>query len=354
MSTHQAIRIGVIGAGANTRAKHIPGFQAIPGVSVVAVCNRSRESSAAVAKEFSIPKVTDNWHEIVESPDIDAICIGTWPNQHGKMATAALRAGKHVLTEARMARNLAEAEMMHGEALSRPNLVAQIVPAPMSLAFDATVIDLLQGGTLGSVREVVLTATNDTLADSTLPLTWRQDFSLSGKNTLMMGIYYEMAMRWLERGVSSVMADAAIFTKERKDREGVPQQTTVPESVTVLGTYAASSGPLFGESARLVAHFSGVERSGPRAEIRLNGSKAGLRLDLVKNELWLTQGREPEKLVQIAPEKRGAWRVEADFIDSIREGMPVRLTDFATGVEYMRFTEAVWQSWNSNGQRVAL
>lgn len=354
MSNPQAIRIGVIGAGTNTRVKHIPGFQAIPGVSVVAVCNRTKESGAAVAKEFGIPTVTDDWREVIESPDIDAVCIGTWPNMHGKLATAALRAGKHVLTEARMARNLAEAEMMQGEALARPTLVAQIVPAPMSLAFDATVIDLLHHGALGVLREVLLTATNDALADVTLPLTWRQDYSLSGKNTLMMGIYYEMVMRWLARGVSSVLADAAIFTRERKDREGVPQQTTVPESITILGSYAASSVPTLGDGARFVAHFSGVERSGVRSEIRLNGSKAGLRLDLAKNELWLTGEREAEKLVQIAPEKRGVWRVEADFIESIRDGNPVRLTDFSTGVEYMRFTEAVWQSWNSGSQRITL
>ncbi len=348
------IRIGVIGAGGNTRAKHIPGFQAIPGVKVTAVCNRTHASGEAVAKEFGIATVTDNWRDIVESPEIDAVCIGTWPNLHGKLATAALSAGKHVLTEARMARNLAEAEMMHGESLLRPTLVAQIVPAPMSLPFDATIIDLLQSGALGELREVLLIATSDSLADSALPLSWRQDFSLSGKNTLYLGIYYEMVMRWLGRGVSSVIADAAIFSKERKDRDGGAQSTTIPESVTVLGDYVAASGTSVADGAKFVAHFSGVERSAPRSEIRLHGREAGLRLDLARNELWITRGRDAEKIVEIAPEKRGSWRVEADFIDSIREGKPVRLTDFATGVEYMRFTEAVWESWNANGQRVTL
>ena len=350
----QLIRIGVIGAGGNTRAKHIPGFQAIPGVAVTAVCNRTRASGELVAKEFGIPTVTEDWRAIIESPDIDAVCIGTWPNLHGKLAIAALRAGKHVLTEARMARNLAEAEMMHGETLLRPNLVAQIVPAPMSLPFDSTIIDLLQSGSLGTLREIVLTGTSDSLAESTQPLSWRQDFSLSGKNTLYLGIYYEMVMRWLRRGVSSIMADAAIFTKERKDHDGVSQQTTIPESITVLGNYAGTSGNGLTDGARFVAHFSGVERTVLRNDIRLNGSKAGLRLDLARNELWLTPERAEEKLVEIKPEKRGRWRVEADFIDSIREGKPVHLTDFATGVEYMRLTEAVWESWNSGGQRVNL
>ena len=340
------LRIGIIGAGTNTRAKHIPEFKKLPGVEVTVVCNRTIESGKKVAKEFGLPFVTTSAKDIIESPDIDAVCIGTWPNMHAKLAVAALRAGKHVLTEARMARSLAEAEMMLEESNQRPNLVAQIVPAPMSLPFDTTVIELLKRGTLGTLREVFLTATTEGLADSALPLSWRQDLTLNGKNTLYLGIYYEMALRWLGFGVASVMADAAIFTKERKDEEGVPEPTTIPESLSVLGSYA--------DGARLIAHFSGVERSGARAEIRLNGSKAGLRLDLAKNELWLTRAGELEKLVEIAPEKRGAWRVEADFVDSIREGRPVRLTDFATGVKYMQFTEAVWDSWHTGGRRVTL
>ncbi|MBL9214920.1 MAG: Gfo/Idh/MocA family oxidoreductase [Opitutaceae bacterium] len=342
----KTVRIGLIGAGGNTRYRHIPGFKAVPGVELVAVCNRTPASGEKVAREFGIGRVAESWRAIVEAPDIDAVCIGTWPNLHGKLAVAALRAGKHVLTEARMARNLAEAEMMLAESKLHPNLVAQIVPAPMSLPFDATVADLLAGGELGTLREVHLTATTDGVADSAQPLSWRQDLTLSGKNTLHLGIYYEMILRWLGRGVTSLVADAAIFTKERRDEDGVPQTTTIPESLTVLGAYA--------DGARLVAHFSGVERAAPRSEIRLNGSKAGLRLDLAKGELGLTAAGQPEKLVSIAPEKRGAWRVEADFIDSIREGKPVTLTDFATGVRYMQFTEAVWESWNAGGARVTI
>ena len=340
------VRVGVIGAGANTRTRHIPGFQTIAGVEVVAICNRTKASGERVAKEFGIPRVAENWREIIASPEIDAICIGTWPNLHGKLTIAALRAGKHVLTEARMARNLAEAELMLAEAKAHPDLVAQIVPAPLSLPFDATIADLLQTNRLGDIREVFLTATTGGLANSTLPLSWRQDLTLNGKNTLYLGIYYEMALRWLGRGVTALVADAAIFTKERKNEEEVPQPTTIPESVTVLGNYA--------DGARLVAHFSGVETTAPRAEIRLNGSDAGLRLDLAKGELWLARRGEMEKPVTVAPEKRGEWRVEADFIDSIREGTPVRLTNFSTGVDYMRFTEAVWESWSNDRRRVTL
>jgi len=340
------VRIGIVGAGANTRSRHIPGFKAIPGVELVAVSNRTRASAEKVAAEFGIGRVAETWREIVEAPDIDAVCIGTWPNLHGRVTTAALRAGKHVLTEARMARNLAEAEAMYAEAQAHPQLVAQIVPAPMSLPFDAAISGLLRDGTLGELREVCVTCTNAAAADAGAPMSWRQDFALSGKNTMFLGIYYEMVLRWIGVEPVSVVADAGVFTRERKDGDGAAQSVLIPDSLGVFGVYPSG--------ARLVAHFSGLEPSQPRNEIRLNGSRAGLRLDLVRNELWLARLGGTEQPVEIAPEQRGAWRVEADFIASVRDGAPVRLTDFATGVKYMRFTEAVWESWNAGGARVTL
>ena len=59
------IKVGIIGAGNNTRVRHIPGLQAIDGVEIVSVCNRSRESSQRVADQFNIPKVYDDWRELV-------------------------------------------------------------------------------------------------------------------------------------------------------------------------------------------------------------------------------------------------------------------------------------------------
>ena len=51
------LRVGVIGAGGNTRAQHIPKLQQIQGVSIDVVSNRTVQSAQAVAKQFGIPKV---------------------------------------------------------------------------------------------------------------------------------------------------------------------------------------------------------------------------------------------------------------------------------------------------------
>ncbi len=47
------IRIGIIGAGANTRLRHIPGLRAIDGVEIVGVVNRTPQSTARVRRSLT-------------------------------------------------------------------------------------------------------------------------------------------------------------------------------------------------------------------------------------------------------------------------------------------------------------
>ncbi|MDR0902105.1 MAG: Gfo/Idh/MocA family oxidoreductase [Opitutaceae bacterium] len=338
------LRIGLIGAGANTRLRHIPGFRALPGVELAAVANRSRESSGRAAAEFGIPRVAGDWREIIAAPGIDAVCIGAWPWLHAEASIAALRAGKHVLTEARMARDAGEAAAMLGalrEARkTHPGIVAQIVPAPMTLAFDTTIRRLLDGGAIGALREITITHTNAAQSDASAPLTWRQDIEKSGHNIMTLGIHYEALLRWLDDDADVVAADGAVFTPARAGGDGRPHRVQIPESLTVLARFPRTG-------ARLVIHLSGVETTRPRNEIRLNGSAGGLRLDLDGGTLHHERAGGGSQPVAIPAADRGEWRVERDFINSIREGAPARLTDFETGLRYMRFTDAVWEAWGN-------
>src|SRR5688572_15746365 len=76
------IRIGLIGAGANTRSRHIPGLREVEQVEILGVCNRRPESTEAVAREFNIQRRYGHWEEVIADPDLDAVVIGTWPYLH--------------------------------------------------------------------------------------------------------------------------------------------------------------------------------------------------------------------------------------------------------------------------------
>lgn len=336
------LRIGIVGAGANTRLRHIPGFQAIPGVSVGVVCNRSESSSRAVADLFGIPRIARRWEDVVADPEIDAVCIGTWPYLHAPISIAALEAGKHVLTEARMAMNAEEGEAMLAAALNRPDLVAQVVPAPFTLKWDATIAKLLSDGALGELREIFFCKAFAASANAESPLDWRMNRAFSGNNTMYLGIYYETVRRWLGSDPERVWASGAVFTKRRRNKEtGALEDAFVPETIDVLAEY---DGGL-----RLSGRMSGLQCGAGDDFFALCGSKAALRLDIAKGQLTLAPLGAPERVVEPEPEDIGGWRVEADFVESIREGKPPRLTSFEDGLAYMRFTDAAIRSSEAGG-----
>ncbi|MDE0770025.1 MAG: Gfo/Idh/MocA family oxidoreductase [Opitutaceae bacterium] len=342
MSSSEKIRVGVIGAGTNTKLKHIPGLLAIDGVSVDVVCNRSEESSQKAADAFGIPRIASEWKAVVADESIDAICIGTWPYLHAEISIAALRAGKHVLTEARMAMNAVEGQAMIDASRERPELVAQIVPAPFTLKWDATIKAVLDSGDLGDLREIRSIKTLPMNVDSSAPLSWRQNIEYSGNNAMMLGIYYEVVQRWIQRQPSRVWAYGRVFSENRFDPETSTDQTVrIPESLTYTAVYD--------DGLHLTGLMTGIELGNGRDEYAISGSKGTLRLDLQTGTLYQTLIGETETILEPKPESIGSWNVEADFIDSIRSGSPVTLTSFADGLAYMKFTDAVKASFDADG-----
>jgi predicted dehydrogenase len=334
----QRVRIGLVGAGKNTRERHVPGFRSLSDVEIVAVVNSTPESTARAAKELGIAKTYASWHDLVADPLIDAVCIGTWPNLHCEITCAALSAGKHVLTEARMARNAEEAHRMAQAAHEYPHLVKQIVPSPFGLVQNDHVLELIRDGFLGDIREVVVIGATDAFANPDAPLHWRQDATLSGYNVLSLGILHETALRWAPPPIS-VFAQSQTFVRSRPTADGTGQaDVTVPDSVQILTDLENGGRGLY--------HLSGVCRFGPGNQIHLYGSEGTLRYEITPVERLLT-GRVGEKQLlefEVPAAKRGGWRVEAEFIGAIRGYEKVRFTDFATGVKYMEFTEAVARS----------
>ena len=329
------IGIGFVGAGTNTRMRHLPGFAEIPGVKLITVANRSEASGQAVAEAFGIGEVAGSWEEVVEHPEVDAVCIGTWPYLHAEATVAAFSAGKHVLTEARMAADLAEARVMLAASREHPELVAQIVPSPFTLDLDKAVMRLLAEGAVGELREIFIEHAHSGLVDPEAPLGWRQDRRYSGKNMLTMGIYEEVVERWFPEPISVLGAVGRTWVTERVHWErGEPTRVELPDSLHIHAQ--------LGKAVVLNYHFSGVETGPERNQIRLNGSTGALRLDIGAKVLYRAGRDGAEKEVEVPPEERRGWRVEADFIESIREGKPVELTSFEAGVRYMAFTEAVF------------
>jgi predicted dehydrogenase len=349
--TERKIRVGVVGAGGNTRKHHIPKLQAQRGVEVVAVANRSRESGRRVAKEFGIPRVAEHWQAIIEDPDLDAVCIGTWPYLHAPVTIAALEAGKHVLCEARMALNSAEAQAMLECSREHPAQVAQIVPAPHTLAVDRTLIDLISEGYVGDLIQVdarINAGSGFPQWDSSAH--WRHDRELSGNNIMTMGIWYEAMMRWVGPA-ATVSATGQCVVRHRKDASGRRVTMSIPDHVDASGALE--------QGGQMRICVSGVIGHAEPAEVLIYGTEGTIRLgggDVADSGLGLYGGtRRARKLapIRVPAKKIGGWRVEEEFVNAIRGKEAVTHTDLATGVRYMEWTDAVTRSLRT-GETVAL
>lgn len=108
----QEIKVGIIGSGSIATHKHLPGHQAVEGVSVIAVCDIDLQQARALAAEYEIEHVFDNHQELLAMREIDAVSVCTPNNFHREPTIAALTVAKHVICEKPIAGNAVDAQSM--------------------------------------------------------------------------------------------------------------------------------------------------------------------------------------------------------------------------------------------------
>ncbi|THD66235.1 MAG: Gfo/Idh/MocA family oxidoreductase [Bradyrhizobium sp.] len=84
-------------------------FAETEGCRVVAIVDPAAEALARAARHHPMTRLTANWREALADRRVDAVAIATPAATHYEIASAALRAGRHVLIEKPMADNLANA-----------------------------------------------------------------------------------------------------------------------------------------------------------------------------------------------------------------------------------------------------
>lgn len=126
----KTINIGVVGLGF-MGATHIKSYQKVPGARVAAVCARHLPADGDLSRvggnitvgeplklDMAQVKGYSNFDELIANPEIDLIDLCVPTAMHVPMATAALRAGKHVICEKPLARTPAQAREIVAAAKS--------------------------------------------------------------------------------------------------------------------------------------------------------------------------------------------------------------------------------------------
>src|SRR3954467_1745157 len=245
-TNHKKLSIGIVGAGAIVRDRHLPGLKKHPEVEIVAVSNSTYESAEKFCQE-NAPHATPmaNWADLLSIPELDIIWIGTPPYMHSAVTISALEAGKHVFCQARMANDLAEAEEMLATSKRFPELVTMLCPPPYGMRADLLVKKLLAENSIGTPHAIRLHSFTGAYLNPEAPAHWRQKIEISGLNVLTLGIYVEVLQRWLG-DITGVFARGKVLHKLRQG-----YQVIVPDLLTILCR--------FENGAEGVLEFSGVD-----------------------------------------------------------------------------------------------
>jgi len=93
------IRWGILGAAKIAIEKVIPAMQQSDLCEIVAIASRDADKAAKAASQLGIPAHYDNYEQLLESTNIDAVYIPLPNNMHVPWAIKALNHNKHVLCE---------------------------------------------------------------------------------------------------------------------------------------------------------------------------------------------------------------------------------------------------------------
>ena len=334
------VRVGIIGAGAYTVGRMLPGFQKAEGCQVTTVVNRNRSNAERVADQFGIDHVMNDWHEVIDSDNVDAVLIGTAHNLHREMVLAALEAGKHVLCQTRIAPNATEAREMYeaAEQAKSRGVKTMLVPPGPFYRGRRFIEHLVKSGYLGRLLQVQGFNMNGSMADPMTPLSvGRNQPELYGPfNVAQLGLSYDVMAPWTGHA-TRVLAHYQTFARERPATPGGPMtRAPYPEEATVIAE--TESGAVAMNLLNWAARFS-------ESRMELYGEKGTvvykMRGDVI---LGAQDGDEQLKPLEIPAEHDSPWLVEEEFVRLVRGEIDEPSFTFADGVKNMQYLEAAFRA----------
>ncbi len=186
-----ALRIGVLGA-ARISERSLVGPAAATGTRLVAVAARDRGRAEDFAETHGVERVLDSYADVVADPEVEAVYNPLANSLHATWNKAAIRAGKHVLTEKPFANNSSEAAEVRDLAEGSSLVVFEgfhYLYHPLM----RRLVALLADGELGTLRRVESTM----LMGAPAPDDPRWSLALGGGALMDLGCYAVHAQRVL-------------------------------------------------------------------------------------------------------------------------------------------------------------
>jgi predicted dehydrogenase len=298
MATKKPLNVATFGYGFMGRThsnahRQVSQFFDVPFRPVLkTICGVGDEQLEAFAEKWGYESWSNDWRKVIADPTIDLVDICVPNDLHAPIAIAAAEAGKMIICEKPLARDLKEAQPMV-EAVEKagvPNLVSFIYRRVPAVTLAKKLID---EGRLGKIFHYRANFLQDWTISADVPqggmATWRLDVKSAGSGVTgdLLAHCIDTAL-WLNGNINNVCAMTETFVKERKNAiTGKLEPVGIDDACAFLCHFENGSLGVF-ESTRYARGHKALYT------LEVNGEKASLRWDLhdLHRLQWFAHGDE--------------------------------------------------------------
>jgi len=286
MRMTDTLRVGVIGAGRWAASAHLPGFIRSPLCEVAAICDLDRELAERRAEEFGVPSVYTDYGEMLSGEDLDVVDVCTRggpddPNNHERLAFAALEAGRYCLCEKPVSHDYRRTWEAHRLAESKGlktkvGFTFRYAPAMMYMR------ELIEDGFIGEPFVFNGFEQNSQFISPDVPVTKRdlipetesdeiEVSSLEGYGAPII----DLSLWFMGSELRRVVGTMKNFVPYRTDSDGNRVRTNIDDGDIYIGEYASGAICSIQSSYVTVGNYPGLEA-------RAYGSEGALICRLVE------------------------------------------------------------------------
>jgi predicted dehydrogenase len=219
--------MGRLHAQAYLRLRHH--YPHLPAARLVGVADPEPDRRAEAVRRFGFERSVADWRELLDDPAVEAVSV-TAPNHlHREIATAAAAAGRHVWVEKPVGLTAADAL-----AVARAVRDAGVQSCVGFNYRNAPAIqqarELVAGGSLGIVTHARFRLFSDYAGHPQGALSWRFERAQGGTGVLGdLASHGVDLVRYLLGEVNEVIADTAVFIRQRPRPAGVGRHYAIAE-----------------------------------------------------------------------------------------------------------------------------
>ncbi len=298
------IGMGLVGPGF-VATHHIDAVRRLGDVDVVAIAASSQAAADRKAAELRVDKAYGYYQDLIDDPDIEVVHNTTPNHLHLEVSMAAIKAGKHVISDKPLALTYAECSLLRNaaEAAGVVNVVTfnyRGNPMVQQARLMAAKNDI---GQLFFVHGLYL---QDWMADDHV-YSWRLDPKKGGSSSALADIgshWCDLAQHLCGLKIVAVLAEMTTVVKKRyvsivpqeafsgkEIKAASPMEIEVEDLASVLLRFDGGAKGCLTVGQVTAGHKNGLE-------IELNGRTGSLRWNQeTQNELWLGRYDSPNSVM---------------------------------------------------------